>query len=80
LALVAAGLGLAVVPKAATATRVEGVVHLPLEVEEARWRVGAAWVPDARNPAREAFLSVLREELARGTMVGRASPSGARGA
>lgn len=79
LALVAAGLGLAVVPKAATATRVEGVVHLPLEVEEARWRVGAAWVPDARNPVREAFLAVLREELARGTMAGRASPSGARG-
>jgi DNA-binding transcriptional LysR family regulator len=79
LALVAAGLGLAVVPKAATATRVEGVVHLPLEVEEARWRVGAAWMPDARNPARDAFLAVLREELARGTMVGRASPSGARG-
>jgi DNA-binding transcriptional LysR family regulator len=79
LALVAAGLGLAVVPRAATATRVEGVVHLPLEVEEARWRVGAAWAPDARNPVREAFLAVLREELARGTMAGRASPSGARG-
>jgi DNA-binding transcriptional LysR family regulator len=65
LALVAAGLGLAVVPRAATATRVQGVVHLPLEVEEARWRVGAAWDPDVRNPVREAFVAVLREELAR---------------
>jgi DNA-binding transcriptional LysR family regulator len=66
LALVAAGLGLAVVPRAATATRVEGVVHLPLEVEEARWRVGAAWVADGKNPVRDAFVAVLREELARG--------------
>ncbi len=66
LALVAAGMGLAVVPRAATATRVEGVVHLPLEVEEARWRVGAVWVPEARNSVRDAFLAVLREELARG--------------
>src|SRR5512142_39160 len=66
LALVAAGLGLAVVPRAATATRVEGVVHLPLEVEEARWRVGAAWVADGKNPVRDAFVTVLREELARG--------------
>ncbi|HET6437967.1 MAG TPA: LysR substrate-binding domain-containing protein [Anaeromyxobacter sp.] len=66
LALVAAGMGLAVVPRAATATRVEGVVHLPLEVEEARWRVGAAWVAEARNAVRDAFLAVLREDLARG--------------
>jgi DNA-binding transcriptional LysR family regulator len=67
LALVAAGMGLAVVPRAATATRVEGVVHLPLDVEESRWRVGAAWVAEARNAVRDAFLAVLREELAKGT-------------
>ncbi|HET6439067.1 MAG TPA: LysR substrate-binding domain-containing protein [Anaeromyxobacter sp.] len=71
LALVAAGLGLAVVPRAATVTRVEGVVHLPLEVEEARWRVGAAWLAEVRNPVREAFVALLREELARAPAAGR---------
>jgi DNA-binding transcriptional LysR family regulator len=80
LALVAAGLGLAVVPRAATVTRVQGVVHLPLEVEEARWRVGAAWVPEARNPAREAFLAVLRDELARSAAAGaRTGPAARQG-
>ena len=78
LALVAAGLGLAVIPKAATATRVEGVVHLPLDVEEARWRVGAAWVPDVRNPTRDAFVALLREELSRGVSGGRAGSSAFR--
>ncbi len=78
LALVAAGLGLAVVPRAATATRVEGVVHLPLDVEEARWRVGAVWVPEARNPTRDAFVAVLREELARATSAGRTGSSAAK--
>jgi DNA-binding transcriptional LysR family regulator len=78
LSLVAAGLGLAVVPRAATATRFEGVGHLPLEVEEARWRVGAAWVADARNPVRDAFVALLREELARGGASGRAASPGTR--
>ncbi len=79
LALVAAGLGLAVVPRAATATRVQGVVHIPLEVEEARWRVGAAWVPETRNPTREAFLALLREELARSAaQAARAGPAVAK--
>ena len=79
LALVAAGLGLAVVPRAATATRVEGVVHLPLEVEEARWRVGAAWVADGKNPVRDAFVAVLREELARMPAAARAGLAGKGG-
>jgi DNA-binding transcriptional LysR family regulator len=79
LALVAAGLGLAVVPRAATATRVEGVVHLPLEVEEARWRVGAAWVADGKNPVRDSFVAVLREELARMPPAARAGLAGKGG-
>ena len=66
LAFVSAGMGLAVVPRDVTVTRVEGVSYVALNVPEAIWRVGAAWVPGARNAAREAFLELLREELRRG--------------
>lgn len=66
LALVAAGMGIAVVPSTVTATRVEGVGYLPLEVPEARWRVGAAWRPGPPEPIRDAFLALLRDELQRG--------------
>jgi len=65
LALVAARMGMAVVPSAVTQTRVEGVAYLPLGVPEAAWRVGAAWLPGVSSPAREAFLNLLREHLAR---------------
>jgi DNA-binding transcriptional LysR family regulator len=65
LALVAARMGIAVVPRAVTQTRVEGVAYLPLDVPEAAWRVGAAWLPAASSPAREAFLTLLREHLGR---------------
>jgi DNA-binding transcriptional LysR family regulator len=71
LALVAAGMGVAVVPRAASATKVEGVAYLPLDVEEARWRVGAAWMPETENAVRDAFLHLLRDEAAK--------PSGATG-
>jgi DNA-binding transcriptional LysR family regulator len=65
LALVAARMGIAVVPRAVTQARVEGVAYLPLDVPEAAWRVGAAWTPAASSPAREAFLTLLREHLGR---------------
>jgi DNA-binding transcriptional LysR family regulator len=65
LALVSAGMGVAVVPAATIGTRGEGVAYLPLDVPEARWRVGAAWVPSTRSPVRDAFLDLLRESLAR---------------
>jgi len=71
LALVAAGMGIAVVPSAVTQTRVEGVAYLPLDVPEAAWRVGAAWLPAVASPAREAFLALLREHLARASARGR---------
>jgi DNA-binding transcriptional LysR family regulator len=65
LALVAAGMGIAVVPSGSTATRVENVAYLSLPVPEARWRVGAAWVASTPNSVRDAFLALLREALAR---------------
>ena len=64
LALVAARMGIAVVPRAVTVTHVEGVAYLPLDAPEAAWRVGAAWLPAASSPAREAFLGLLRAHLA----------------
>ena len=66
LALVAAGMGIAIVPSGSTETRVEGVAYLPLAVPEARWRVGAAWVSSTPSSVRDAFLKLLRESLARG--------------
>ncbi|HYQ81826.1 MAG TPA: LysR family transcriptional regulator [Anaeromyxobacteraceae bacterium] len=74
LALVAAGMGIAVVPSGVTATRVEGVGFVALGVPEARWRVGAAWVGGGRHPVRDAFLSLLRAELARQETRARTGP------
>jgi DNA-binding transcriptional LysR family regulator len=74
LALVAARMGIAVVPSPVTLTRVEGVAYLPLDVPEAAWRVGAAWLPATDNPARSAFLTLLREHL--GRAAARARPEG----
>jgi DNA-binding transcriptional LysR family regulator len=65
LALVSAGVGVGVVPRTVTATRVEGVAYLPLDVPEAAWRVGAAWLPGAGSPTRDAFLAILHGQLAR---------------
>jgi DNA-binding transcriptional LysR family regulator len=65
LALVAAGMGVAVVPGSVRTSRVEGIGYVPLDVAEARWRVGAAWMPGARQPTRDAFVALLREHLAR---------------
>ena len=65
LALVSAGVGIGIVPRTVIATRVEGVVFLPLPVPEAAWRVGAAWLPGPGSPLRDAFLAVLRAELGR---------------
>lgn len=66
LALVSAGMGVAVVPRAAMGNRVDGVAYLPLDVPEATWRVGAAWLAEPRNSTRDAFLALLRQELAKG--------------
>jgi len=65
LALVAAGMGLAVVPNSVRTSRLEGIAYLALDVPEAAWRVGAAWMTGARRPVRDAFLGLLREHLAR---------------
>jgi len=65
LALVAAGMGVAIVPSSVRTSRVDGIAYLPLETREARWRVGAAWAASGQNPVRDAFVALLREDLAR---------------
>jgi DNA-binding transcriptional LysR family regulator len=65
LALVAAGLGVALVPESALRTRFEGVVTRRVGGSAARWRVGAAWRDGRGEPLRDAFLDALRREMAR---------------
>jgi DNA-binding transcriptional LysR family regulator len=79
LALVAAGMGIGFVPRAAFESRVEGVAYLPLGVPEARWRVGAGWVAARRSAVRDAFLALLREEIARARAPEQGRPSGGPG-
>jgi DNA-binding transcriptional LysR family regulator len=63
LALVASGLGVALVPESALRTHVEGIVTRTIREREAVWRVGAAWRDVGGEVLRDAFLAVLREEL-----------------
>ncbi|MBT0769223.1 hypothetical protein KIH74_09850 [Kineosporia sp. J2-2] len=62
-ALVAAGLGVAVVPQPMTGT--PGAVHVPLDDPEAERSIGVAWPTLNRegqlSPAVERFLAFLRE-------------------
>jgi DNA-binding transcriptional LysR family regulator len=64
LALVAAGMGLAIVPSSVKTSWVDGIAYLGLKNPEARWRVGAAWDPATRKPVRDAFVALLRDDLA----------------
>ncbi|ONG47308.1 LysR family transcriptional regulator [Pseudoroseomonas deserti] len=63
--LVAAGLGVALVPDWTAQLRRPGVVYRPLAEPAAPARpeamLGVAWMPDRASPARDAFLQVLRE-------------------
>lgn len=65
LSLVSAGMGITIVPSGIADTRVEKVAYLNLAVPEARWKVGAVWVPGTRNPIRDTFLALVRHELRR---------------
>lgn len=63
LALVAAGLGVSLVPESQLRTPVEGVTIIKIKDDSARWQVGAAWRKDSNNPKIEIFLKILRAEL-----------------
>lgn len=67
LTLVAAGLGLAIVPRWTTRLAPPGVVFIPLRSEDGapirRLPLAAATLRDARDPARDAVLDLLRKNL-----------------
>lgn len=63
LALVAAGLGVSLVPESALRTRVEGVTTRRVAGTAASWRVGAVWRDGRGEALRDAFLAELRAEL-----------------
>lgn len=61
--LVSTGIGLAIVPRWASRLAVGGVSFVSLELPESarnRLALSAVWVRDARHPARDAFLNVLK--------------------
>ncbi|WP_131741092.1 LysR family transcriptional regulator [Actinomadura roseirufa] len=60
LALVAAGVGRALVPAGAGAVAPPQVALTPIDHPAARWRVGAVWDRDAAAPPVRAFLEVVR--------------------
>ena len=63
LALVRAGLGVALVPRAATSLHFEGVVFRPVR-KASSWRpveLHIAWKPDNDNPARKSVLEACLE-------------------
>jgi len=60
-------MGLAIVPKWASRFAVEGVAFVPLELSSGPVRdklaLSAAWVGETRHPARDAFLTILEDNL-----------------
>lgn len=65
--LVAARIGVALLPEWMARIRVPGVVYRPLDLGEAgslpEWALGVAWVEAQRSPGRDAFLALLRERF-----------------
>lgn len=66
--LVAAGTGLAIVPRWTSRLRVKGVTFVPLNLPQGSPRskliLAAAWARGARDPMRDVFLGVLDRHLA----------------
>ena len=65
LALVRAGLGLAMIPQSFGASRFAGVRFHILKDKEAGWSVSAAWRKGDTNPLLHRFLSLLKREAKR---------------
>jgi DNA-binding transcriptional LysR family regulator len=62
LALVRAGLGLAMVPESFATSQFAGIRFHHLRDKEAAWSVGAAWRKGDTNPVLKQFLELLRKE------------------
>jgi len=63
LALVKAGLGVAMIPQSFGSSRFAGVRFHILKDAEARWTVGAAWRKEDTNPLLHRFLALLKPEM-----------------
>jgi DNA-binding transcriptional LysR family regulator len=67
--LVAAEIGLAIVPRWASRLAVSGVRYIPLKVREAdKMKIlplAAAWARGSRDPLRDEMLATLRAKLSR---------------
>lgn len=66
LALVRAGLGLAMIPQSFGTSRFAGVRFHILKDREAQWSVGAAWRKGDTNPLLHRFLALLKSEVKKG--------------
>ena len=64
LALVAAGLGVAIVPQSAVFIAPEEVDIIPLSGDYTRWDIGIAWNPHYDNPIRDAFIQLVLQREA----------------
>ncbi len=65
MALVRAGLGVAVIPESFWNSRLEGVRLHRLKEKDAAWKVGAVWHAGDTNPALARFLGLLRQDMKR---------------
>lgn len=65
IALVRAGLGVAIIPESFWSARFDGLRLHRLKDKEAAWSVSAAWNSGDTNPALLHFLALLREDLKR---------------
>jgi len=63
LALVQAGLGLAIIPESVGISRFPGMKVHALRDKDAAWSVGAGWRKGDTNPALAKFLQILKEEM-----------------
>lgn len=59
LALVAAGIGVALVPKSAVSIAPANVSIIDLSGEYTEWDIGIAWNPRYNNPIRDAFIELV---------------------
>lgn len=63
MALVQAGMGLAIIPESGGASTFPGMQVHPLRDKDAAWPVGAAWRRGDTNPALAKFLTLLKAAL-----------------
>jgi len=63
LGLVAAGLGVALVPESQLRTQIEEITIQRIGDRAAHWQVGAAWRREKGSPLTAEFLALLSEEL-----------------